>query len=77
MQIACNKANITIFRFLYPLPLLFFSFFITFALPSGGMAEWSMAAVLKTVVRQRTGGSNPSSSANTLAKSQRFALEEG
>ena len=31
---------------------------------NGGMAEWSMAAVLKTVVRQRTGGSNPSSSAS-------------
>lgn len=29
----------------------------------GGLAEWSMAAVLKTVVRQRTGGSNPSASA--------------
>ena len=29
----------------------------------GGVAEWSMAAVLKTVERQRSGGSNPSSSA--------------
>ena len=35
------------------------------------MAEWSMAAVLKTVVRQRTGGSNPSSSAK---KGSAFAL---
>ncbi len=29
----------------------------------GGMAEWSMAAVLKTVDPQGSGGSNPSSSA--------------
>ena len=29
----------------------------------GGMAEWSNAAVLKTVVPKGTGGSNPSSSA--------------
>ena len=27
------------------------------------MAEWSIAAVLKTVERQRSGGSNPSLSA--------------
>ena len=33
----------------------------TFAL--GGMAEWSNAAVLKTVEQQCSGGSNPSSSA--------------
>ncbi len=32
----------------------------------GGMAEWSNAAVLKTVVPQGTGGSNPSSSAQIL-----------
>ena len=32
----------------------------------GGVAEWSMAAVLKTVVRRRTGGSNPSASAICL-----------
>ena len=44
---------------------------------SGGMAEWSMAAVLKTVVRQRTGGSNPSSSASKLAHASFFASEEG
>ena len=31
------------------------------------MAEWSMAAVLKTVVQQCTGGSNPSSSASKPA----------
>ncbi len=30
----------------------------------GEMAEWSNAAVLKTVVLQGTGGSNPSLSAN-------------
>ncbi len=29
----------------------------------GGMAEWTMAAVLKTAVGQLTGGSNPSPSA--------------
>ena len=29
----------------------------------GGMAEWSIAAVLKTVDCNRSGGSNPSSSA--------------
>ena len=32
----------------------------------GGVAEWSMAAVLKTVERQRSGGSNPSASAKML-----------
>ena len=30
---------------------------------TGGMAEWSIAAVLKTVDCNRSGGSNPSSSA--------------
>ncbi len=30
----------------------------------GGVAEWFKAAVLKTVVPQGTGGSNPSSSSN-------------
>ena len=30
----------------------------------GGMAEWSNAAVLKTVEAQVSGGSNPSPSAN-------------
>ena len=30
---------------------------------TGAMAEWFKAAVLKTVVRPRTGGSNPSRSA--------------
>ena len=30
---------------------------------SGEMAEWSIAAVLKTVVLRGTGGSNPSLSA--------------
>ncbi len=29
---------------------------------TGGMAEWTIAAVLKTVVGQLTGGSNPSPS---------------
>ena len=36
----------------------------------GGLAEWSMAAVLKTVVRQRTGGSNPSASAKKFSEGQ-------
>ena len=31
--------------------------------PKGGMAEWSNAAVLKTVEAQVSGGSNPSPSA--------------
>jgi hypothetical protein len=31
--------------------------------PSGGVAEWLKAAVLKTAVGQPTGGSNPSPSA--------------
>ena len=35
----------------------------TFVAP-GEMAEWSIAAVLKTVVPRGTGGSNPSLSAN-------------
>ena len=33
---------------------------------SGEMAEWSIAAVLKTVVPSGTGGSNPSFSAKSL-----------
>lgn len=33
-----------------------------------GVAEWSNAAVLKTVVPQGTGGSNPSSSASKRLK---------
>ena len=33
-------------------------------LHQGKMAEWSNASVLKTDVRKRTGGSNPSLSAN-------------
>ena len=32
----------------------------------GGMAEWSIAAVLKTVDCNRSGGSNPSSSAKRV-----------
>ena len=34
----------------------------------GEMAEWSIAAVLKTVVPRGTGGSNPSFSAKTHSK---------
>ncbi len=36
---------------------------VIFAPASGGMAEWSNAAVLKTVEGHTSGGSNPSSSA--------------
>lgn len=32
----------------------------------GGMAEWSIAAVLKTVEPKGSGGSNPSPSADVL-----------
>ncbi len=39
---------------------------------SGGVAEWSMAAVLKTVERQRSGGSNPSASAQEAAQTRCF-----
>jgi hypothetical protein len=39
-----------------------FHFFCTFV--PGEMAEWSIAAVLKTVEVQASGGSNPSLSAN-------------
>ena len=35
----------------------------------GEMAEWSIAAVLKTVVLRGTGGSNPSLSAKKSCKS--------
>ena len=35
-----------------------------FASVNGGMAEWSNAAVLKTVEGHTSGGSNPSSSAH-------------
>lgn len=37
----------------------------------GEMAEWSIAAVLKTVEGHTSGGSNPSLSARKLAESQR------
>ena len=33
---------------------------------NGSVAEWSNAAVLKTVVLQGTGGSNPSTSAKSI-----------
>ena len=39
----------------------------------GGVAEWSMAAVLKTVERQRSGGSNPSASASKRLLRRRFS----
>ncbi len=43
----------------------------------GEMAEWSIAAVLKTVDCNRSGGSNPSLSAeflNSLPRSEFFIL---
>ena len=40
----------------------FFEIFYT----KGGMAEWSIAAVLKTVEPKGSGGSNPSPSADVL-----------
>ena len=52
--------------------IVFFKISTTFAARNSakhrGVAEWSNAAVLKTVVPQGTGGSNPSSSANTCLK---------
>ena len=38
------------------------------------MAEWSIAAVLKTAVPQGTGGSNPSLSAETQAERPGFFI---
>jgi hypothetical protein len=35
---------------------------------NGGMAEWSKAAVLKTVEGNTSVGSNPTPSANTIAQ---------
>ena len=45
-----------------------------FASAIGGMAEWSNAAVLKTVEGHTSGGSNPSSSAKTRNESCGFFL---
>ena len=42
----------------------------TFPASIGEMAEWSIATVLKTVVPQGTGGSNPSLSASTKKSCQ-------
>jgi hypothetical protein len=39
------------------------AFFYIFAVPKGEVAEWSIAAVLKTVELQGSGGSNPPFSA--------------
>ena len=39
------------------------AFFYIFAVPKGEVAEWSIAAVLKTVDLQGSGGSNPPFSA--------------
>ena len=43
---------------------------------TGEMAEWLNAAVLKTVLRQRNGGSNPSFSAHYIKPAlQAFCLK--
>tara|TARA_Y100000589_G_scaffold91174_1_gene85800 strand:+ start:2269 stop:2460 length:192 start_codon:yes stop_codon:yes gene_type:complete len=42
--------------------------YICIAIPKGEMAEWSNAVVLKTIVPQGTGGSNPSLSASIKAQ---------
>ena len=47
----------------YPLDRLKISALIGVSNIDGGVAEWSKAAVLKTVVPQGTVGSNPTSSA--------------
>ena len=57
MRIAAHPIILTI--------IIFFLFLQPAAssIINGRLAEWSMAAVLKTVERQRSGGSNPSPSA--------------
>ena len=42
----------------------------------GKLAEWSIAAVLKTVVLQGTGGSNPSLSAEEKQRTRELAHKE-
>ena len=49
-------------------------FCFTFVLAFGGMAEWSIAAVLKTVEVRASGGSNPSPSAIN-AENQQIAKQ--
>ena len=51
-----------------------FKFSFIFASAFGEVAEWSIAAVLKTVVLRGTGGSNPSLSA-TNAENQQIAKQ--
>ena len=43
-----------------------FKIFLFLQSKSGEMAEWSNAVVLKTIVQQCAGGSNPSLSAKTF-----------
>ena len=43
--------------------------------PIGEMAEWSIAAVLKTVDPHRSGGSNPSLSADRLGEGLHQGLQ--
>ena len=50
---------------------------LTFALTIGEMAEWSIAAVLKTVEGHTSGGSNPSLSAKSSPQGCFFAFREG
>ena len=52
---------------------LFIAFFYIFAVPKGEVAEWSIAAVLKTVDLQGSGGSNPPFSAPEKRKPCSFA----
>ena len=47
---------------------------IIFATAFGGMAEWSNAAVLKTVEGHTSGGSNPSSSAELKPVTLRYGF---
>ena len=52
-----------------------FAFVITkYVLDIGEMAEWSIAAVLKTVEGHTSGGSNPSLSAQKSCKSMIYRI---
>ena len=46
------------------------AFFYIFAVPKGEVAEWSIAAVLKTVELQGSGGSNPPFSAENIRQKE-------
>ena len=57
------SGNIFFIFKIYPIQLCSIAFFYIFAVPKGEVAEWSIAAVLKTVDLQGSGGSNPPFSA--------------